>query len=180
MNLPTFRYHPDPIGTGSIVESPEECCACGEPRGFVYAGPVYAEEDLDDALCPWCIADGTAHEQFAAEFVDAAAIGGDGEWDAVPPETVEEVAYRTPGFSAWQQEKWFTHCGDAAAFLGPAGWAELKRFGQQAIDAIAEESGLEGDELEDYLHSLDRDGGPTAYMFRCRNCNRFGGYSDRD
>jgi len=23
---------------------------------------------------------------------------------------VEEVAYRTPGFSGWQQERWWTHC----------------------------------------------------------------------
>ena len=26
--LPTFRYHPDPIGTGSIAPTDEECEAC--------------------------------------------------------------------------------------------------------------------------------------------------------
>jgi uncharacterized protein CbrC (UPF0167 family) len=36
----------------------------------------------------------------------------------VPADVVEEVAHRTPGFSTLQQARWWTHCGDAAAFLG--------------------------------------------------------------
>jgi uncharacterized protein CbrC (UPF0167 family) len=38
----------------------------------------YAIEELEDAFCPWCIADGSAAEQFDAEFVDPEAIGGYG------------------------------------------------------------------------------------------------------
>src|SRR5690242_9348045 len=121
-SLPTFKYHPDPIGTGSVVESTVVCPCCGKARGYTYQGPVFSEHDnLDQCLCPWCIADGSAHEKFDADFTDPDGVGDYGSWDAVPQSVVQEVACRTPGFTGWQQERWWTHCGDAAAFLGLAG-----------------------------------------------------------
>ena len=116
--LPRFRYHPNPIGTGSIVRQDVKCKCCGENRPYVYVGPVYAKEELDSCICPWCIADGSAHDKFNCEFVDSAGIGGYGAWDRVSIDVVKEVAFRTPGFSSYQQERWWTHCGDAAEFLG--------------------------------------------------------------
>ncbi|HEV8367546.1 MAG TPA: CbrC family protein [Pyrinomonadaceae bacterium] len=178
MDLPTFKYHPDPLATGSIEPSSQECLACGQARGFIYKGLPYAEQELIDAFCPWCIADGKAHEQFGAEFVDAAGVGGYGLWQPVSDEIVGEVAYRTPGFIGWQQEKWFTHCRDAGEFLGRAGKGELLAFGSEAIRAIKEEIGFEDKEWEEYFASLDKEGEPTAYIFRCRHCGALGGYSD--
>ena len=116
--LPEFKYHPSPLTTGSIEKSDGVCRSCEQARGYIYTGPCYAEEELDNDLCPWCIADGSAHEKFSVEFVDSAGIGGhDGRWDKVPRSVIEEVAFRTPGFSGLQQEQWFTHCGDAAEFI---------------------------------------------------------------
>src|SRR5262245_4879675 len=92
MELPKFKYHPNPLETGSIEVSSNKCLACGEARGFIYKGQPYAEKVLIDALCPWCIADGKAHEIFDAEFVDAAAVGGYGVWEPVSDEIVAEVA----------------------------------------------------------------------------------------
>lgn len=147
--LPKFMYHPDPISTSSIKPSTRTCAACGQARGYIYTILAYSEEDLDDALCPWCIADGTAHDKFDAEFVDRSCIGlGYGaEWDAVPESVVEEVACRTPCFAGRQQERWFTHCGDAAEFVAVAGREDLERFGPKTVAAIAGETGLEGEEL---------------------------------
>jgi uncharacterized protein CbrC (UPF0167 family) len=176
--LPTFRYHPDPIGTGSVEASGTVCAVCGKARGYVYVGPIYSEVDLDSVVCPWCIADGSAHEMFDAEFTDTASVGEGGE--EVPEEVVAEVAYRTPGFSGWQQERWFTHCGDAAAFLGAAGREELEGFGKGAQEAIREEARLEGGEWDEYFGMLEKDGSPTAYVFRCLHCGAYGGYSDCD
>ena len=68
--LPTFRYHPEPLTSGSIVSSDLTCQCCGRARGYIYTGPVYAEEELNEALCPWCIADGSAAGRFQANFVD--------------------------------------------------------------------------------------------------------------
>jgi uncharacterized protein CbrC (UPF0167 family) len=177
MTPPVFRYHPDPIASGSVEPSDAACKACGLARGL-YVGPAFGEENHDEAICPWCIADGTAHEKLGVEFTDPEAVGGYGEWERVPAEVVEEVAYRTPGFIGWQQERWFTHCGDAAEFLAIAGRPELEAFGAEAIEAVRKESGYEAEAWDAYLRALDRDEGPTAYVFRCRHCGKFGGYSD--
>lgn len=98
-DLPTFSYHPDPVATGSAEPSAE-------------------------VLCLRCIADGRAAaalgvaEDDPAELVDA----GWGVPDEVPPEVVVEVSQRTPGYIAWQQERWLYHCADEhLAGLDPDG-----------------------------------------------------------
>jgi uncharacterized protein CbrC (UPF0167 family) len=176
--LPVFRYHPDPVATGSVVPSDRLCRCCGRARGFIYTGPTYAEADLDNGLCPWCIATGAAHERFNATFTDPDRIGNTETWPSVPTEVADAVAYRTPGFQGWQEERWFTCCGDAGAFLGPKGRRELQEAGVEAVTAIREEIGYEGARWDEYFDDLNRDFGPTAYLFRCLHCGRLGGYSD--
>lgn len=151
--LPTFRYHPDSVATGTV-------------------------DDIQDAIRPWRLADGSAHARFGAEFNDIGGIGGynDGG-DPVPRAVAEEVAYRTPGFATWRAEPWWTHCGDAAAFLGPAGFRELSNEWRAAVDVIRRDGGydrLPDDDWEQLLRAFDRDGSPTAYVFRCRHCGRLG------
>jgi uncharacterized protein len=181
MNLPNFRYHPDPLATGSIERSDDPCVCCGQTRGFVYVGPVYAVEEYVDCICPWCIADGSAHAKLAASFTDESGVGGYGKWDEVPEAVRDEVAHRTPGFAGWQQEQWWTHCGDAGEFLGRVGSQELAGFGPEAVAAIrAAEDVPEGREGERFMASLKRDGSPTAYLFRWTKCGEFGGYWDCD
>jgi len=177
IDLPRFKYHPDPLATGSIVPAASVCRCCGRVRGFIYRGSTYAVEELEDAICPWCIADGNAHEKFGAEFTDSTQVGGS-EWTVVSREVVEEVAFRTPGFAAWQTERWFTHCEDAGEFLGPMGRAELETMGPEAIAVIRLETGYSDEEWREYYRSMDKDHGPTAYVFRCRHCGKIGGYSD--
>jgi uncharacterized protein CbrC (UPF0167 family) len=182
VGLPTFKYHSDPIATGSIIPSDSVCQCCGQNRGFIYVGPVYGVEamGLRDCLCPWCIANGSAHRKYGAEFTDAAAVGSRRRgWDEVPNEVVEEIAYRTPGFSGWQQERWWTHCGDAADFLGPAGREEVESYGPELVEVLrADVSVMSDKNWRVYYQALDKRRGPTAYVFRCRHCGRVGGYSD--
>lgn len=181
MHLPAFKYHPDPVATGNVVPSDTPCRCCGQRRDWIYTGPVYAEEEYQGSLCPWCIADGSAHASLGASFSDEAGVGGGGLWEAVPERVIEEVAHRTPGFAGWQQEQWWTHCGDAAQFLGRAGRAELEGLGQEAIDAIRDSTGLEeGPDWSEFLSALSKDGSPTAYVFRCTHCGALGGYQDCD
>ena len=107
--LPSFTYHPDPLGTGSVVKSSTVCLSCSKSRGYIYVGPVYSVDELDECICPWCISDGSAHNKFDAEFTDAAGVGGGCRQPGqVDSKIIEEVAYRTPGFSGWQQERWLT------------------------------------------------------------------------
>ncbi len=182
MQLPTFRYHPNPLATGSVIRSEAVCKVCGQARGFIYSGPVYAQQELIDCICPWCIADGSAHRKFDAEFTDSAGIGGGAD---VPTAVIEEVACRTPGFDSWQSEQWFTHCGDAAAFLGRVGYKELKRYGPQALGEFRAAADIpevddEDSDDDDFLKNLDKDGAPTGYLFKCLHCGQFGGYTDTD
>jgi uncharacterized protein len=181
MNIPAFKYHPDPLATGSVKPSETQCECCGRQRGHIYVGPVYAVEELSECICPWCIADGSAHTKFDAEFTDSAGVGGNDESSEIPNEVVEEVAFRTPGFSGWQQEHWLCCCGDAAAFVGRAGHAELDRQWPDAIPSIRQDCGMEDDEeWEDFFSALDKDGSPTAYVFRCLHCGKHLGYTDCD
>ena len=178
--LPTFRFHPDPISTSSIAPSDAQCVCCNRSRGYVYVGPVYAEDEYDSCVCPWCIADGSAHERLGASLHDEASIGG-GEWDNVPASSIEEIAYRTPGFAGWQQEQWWSHCGEAACYLGRAGCAELQAAGADAMASIRASAGISSDaEWTRFLKALDKDGSPTAYLFRCSKCGTIGGYQDCD
>lgn len=178
--LPHFRYHPGAVATGSIRVSDNRCKCCEQVRGYIYSGPVYAIGEYQDSLCPWCISDGTAHAKFGACFADESGIGGYGAWDHVPTDVIGEVAYRTPGFAGWQQEQWWTHCNDAAIFLGRQGYEELDAMGDDAARAIRENAGLEGPDWERFYRALHKDGSPTAYLFRCRHCGTLGGYQDCD
>lgn len=64
-----FPYHPDPLATG----------------------PVYAVADLSHALCPWCVADGSAAARYEARFTEV-----DGR---VPADVVRTVEQCTPDFT---------------------------------------------------------------------------------
>ncbi|MEU6253409.1 CbrC family protein [Streptomyces sp. NPDC047043] len=162
--LPEFPYHPDPLATGCVRASDALCVCCGRRRGYIYPGPVYAVDDgLDDALCPWCLADGSAAERYEAQFTEVEG--------RVPMEIVRTVEQRTPGFAGWQQERRLTHCDDAAVFLGRAGARELRPY-PDALEHLAEEFD------ETFLTALDADDQPTAYLFRCRHCARHLAYAD--
>jgi uncharacterized protein CbrC (UPF0167 family) len=50
------------------------------------------------------------------------------------------------------------------------------RIRPEAIDAVrallATDFDLEGDEIDEFIGGLDKDGEPTAYIFRCLHCAR--------
>jgi len=157
--------------SGSVVVSDVKCVCCGNARGYIYTGPVYAKTDgLDDALCPWCIADGQAHRMYDATFTDGEGIDGE-----VSQSAMAEVTRRTPGFNTWQQERWMVCCADAMAFVEPFGAAEangkhIRRQGD-IMTFIVHEMGVSGGAAARMMNTLDREKGPTAYLFQCRHCD---------
>ena len=168
-SLPAFRYHPDPVGTGSVVGSDAICAVCDERRGLIYAGPVYADDDFGGAICPWCIASGAAHGTLGATFVDSEAFAVD-----TPDAVIAEICERTPGFAAWQAEEWPSCCADAAAFIGPVGIAEIRAKHREregfVLQQIIYGLGISGGAATRMLESLRRDASPTAYLFKCLHC----------
>jgi uncharacterized protein CbrC (UPF0167 family) len=177
MSLPQFRYHPDPIASGSIVTSDKKCRCCREARGYIYSGPVYAEDELDDSICPWCIADGAASSEFDATFVDSEAFS-----EEIPEAAMEEITERTPGFSSWQSEQWPVCCDDATAFIGPVGIKEIRaqyhELEGDLLSYIIYEMQVSGGAATRLLNSLHKDNGPTAYLFRCLSCQKHHFYID--
>ena len=178
--LPKFKYYPNPLADGIVKEAPDTpCLGCNQIRGWVYTGPFYTEKNfiLDDSLCPWCIADGTAAKKFSATFNDA------GTMDDITPAIMEEIEQHTPGFNSWQQNEWLTCCSDAGAFLGMAGSTELHRDFPKAIPVVKkhlrEDYDLSGDELEEFFDSLSKEGEPTAYVFQCLHCQGYLAYVDQ-
>ena len=162
--LPAFRFHPDPVQSGSIERSDERCRACGRVRGFIYTAGCYCVEDLDRELCPWCIADGTAHAKFDVTFHDMTLPAG------IEPAVAEEIEQRTPGFDNLNPFDWPECCGSPMAYGEPAGIAEIRArhpgLEPQLLAAVA-------DRFRDarrMLELLRRDGDPCAHVFSCPVC----------
>jgi uncharacterized protein CbrC (UPF0167 family) len=175
-DVPTFRYHPDPVATGEVITSGDPCRCCGRQRGFIYTGPVYSEEEVVEELCLWCVADGSAATLFEAEFTDVLDVPDD-----VPRPVLTEVLTRTPGFSGWQQEHWMFHCADAAAYLGKVGYEELLAV-PEALDMVRQDISRRPwpeEQRERYLRSLAPMGEATGYLFHCLHCGTHLAYSDR-
>lgn len=42
MDLPKFKYHPNPLVTGAIEPSEVACECCGKARGYIYSS-VYMQ-----------------------------------------------------------------------------------------------------------------------------------------
>jgi uncharacterized protein len=176
---PEFRYHPDPVGTGSAVRSDDPCELCKQPAGFIYRGPIFGEQT--SVLCLRCIADGSAARRLAhpdgpAEFTDI----GWGVPDEVPSDVLQELSQRTPGFFGWQQEHWLYHCANAAAFIGRIGWEDIKHLpdAQSSLLAQLVELGVDPIEAQRQLLMLHPNGDLTGYLFRCLHCGTHLAYSD--
>ena len=177
IELPEFKYHRDPVQSGSVESSDKRCRCCNEARGYIYAGPFYSGQDLDDAICPWCVADGSAHEKFDATFVDEAALPDD-----LPESVVQQIAWRTPGYNVWQSEQWFSCCNDAMTFLEPVGIREIRERYREiefnVLGNILYDLKISGGAAKRVLESLDRKRTPTAYVFQCSHCGAYRSFVD--
>ncbi|MEM8922390.1 MAG: CbrC family protein [Actinomycetota bacterium] len=173
--LPAFRYHSDPVATGSVSETSSPCPVCGRRRRWEYLGPVSTREEIS-GVCPWCVHSGLLAERFDATLVDV-----HGAPRSMPQALIEELKVRTPGFAGWQQERWLFHCDDACDFLGPIGAEELARLdppARQAVDAAVAEWLGSTDGVASVAGALSKETGPTAYLFACLGCGAHQAYID--
>ena len=163
-SIPVFKYHPDPLKTGSFQESefPIVCPCCGKKNLIIYEGPFYSTED-PYGICPECIASGAAAEKFNGEFQDSESVD-----EVDDPAKLDELIHRTPGYCGWQQEYWRAHCNDFCAYLGTVGYAELEQMG--LVDEVRET--LLDDWFEEIFTDLTKDGSTVGYLFRCLHCGK--------
>ena len=163
--LPQFRYHPDPVRTGMLRRSDDQCQVCEQSRGYVYAGNVYSEANLEH-VCPWCIADGSAALRFDASFADPHSLSQ----ASLPDSIIEEVSKRTPAYESWQSEVWLAHCNDACEFHGDAEREDLERIDSEERTRIQQIHSFPPSDWEAMVQSYQPAGQPAFYKFACRHC----------
>ena len=164
-DLPFFKYHPDPLETGSFEEGEEKICpCCGNKSKVYYSSFPYCSEDVE-YICPTCISNGEAARKFDAEFVQNA------EWHGEPDmEKDDELFHRTPGYMSWQGEYWLSCCDDYCAYMGTVGTRELKAM-NIADEVIAEY--VQRGAFEDIEEYLVKDGPMCGYLFKCLHCGKY-------
>lgn len=172
MELPMFRYHPDPLATGAVIKETGECICCKRQVEYLYVSSVYSIEDIPGKFCPWCIADGSAHEQYEVEFTDSGSLSKAG----ISAQIIEQVTQKTPGYTSWQAEEWLCHCNDACTFLGDATKETVQQMTADERTRFSAEQNIDEEEFADLVEHYEPAGQPAIYHFRCLHCgiNRFG------
>lgn len=165
-DLPSFRYHPDPLDTGAFEKSNEgvTCNCCNKTTYIFYTGPFLSMEEID-YLCPKCIASGEAARKYNGAFQDDCSVD-DGVDD---PQKLDELIHRTPGYSGWQEEYWRAHCGDYCAFLGYAGARELRAMG--VLEEVLDDP-IWDDEQKEMIQESVNGGDLQCYLFQCLHCGK--------
>ena len=171
-DLPFFKYHPDPLETGSFEEGEEKICpCCGNKSKVYYSSFPYCSENVE-YICPTCISNGEAARKFDAEFVQNAEWHGEND-----EEKDDELFHRTPGYMSWQGEYWLSCCDDYCAYMGTVGTRELKAM--DIADEVIEEYVQRG-AFEDIGEYLVKDGPMCGYLFKCLHCGKYHLWVDGD
>jgi len=168
MDLPTFRYHPDPIASESVARCNSHCPRCDKDVQYVYAASIHSEDTPLEEPCPWCIASGEAHRKHGVLFTDPEPLIAAG----LPPAVIEEVTQRTPGFSSWQGVRWACHCDDACAFMGDATADALRELSPSARGAIWGTGEISDSDWDELLSMYEPADDPSIYHFKCLHCGQ--------
>ena len=166
--LPTFRYHPDPVATGSIAPSDATCLCCGEVRGYIYTASVYGPSRFRERLCPWCIASGAAASKYNCFFSDDTPLADAGLGRSI----VLEVSRKTPGYSSWQQGEWQVCCGDACEFHGEATQRQLADLSGDRLAWHLRRWTWGERDWQRLVEAYEPCGAMSVLRFVCRHCGQ--------
>jgi len=166
MELPVFKYHPNPIETGAVKKSDEACECCGEKRGYTYTSIIFSQEDIE-TICPWCIADGSASTKFDGEFSDGCSLAK----AEINEKIIDEVCKSTPAFNCWQEVEWQSHCNDACKFLGDASKEDLMMLTEVRLDNFLKEELITLEQWKNILKDYVKGGCAAVYKFECTKCS---------
>ena len=109
--LPTFKYIKPPLQREMFEASNAICECCLSAQGYRYAWSIYTKIEVNE-LCPWCIADGSAAEKFAATFAEL------NDYRTISDENRNAFEKHTPSYPTWQGAVYPVHCHDACQFAG--------------------------------------------------------------
>lgn len=183
--LPKFKYHSDPLSTGSIVKRPVKCPVCEQDQEYAYEGPFYSTDEVED-ICPWCIENGKAAEKFNGEFQDYCGIEGISPDPSNPDkhpyneDHIDELITRTPGYYGIQQEQWLCHCNEPCNYIGQVGWKEIEELEIDVNEDIKIEAQKYRMTVDEFKQGLINKGFMQGYLFQCLHCGKYRLYTDID
>jgi len=126
-DYPVFRFCPNPLRTESVVESSEPCQCCGKVSKYSYVVALYLHETDEEiiGLCLDCISNGEAARKYKVAFTERDEIAN----RTTDKAATEEIMYRTPSFSTWQEREWLSHCKMPCAYIGQVYIGDLLKMG---------------------------------------------------
>ncbi len=180
-HLPIFRHHPDPVATGAVVAKDGFVCGvCNQARSHAYIAPYWDKEDrwigTGEAICPWCIADGSAARLWGAVFNPLECLSA-AVRATLPAETLDTFRFRTPHFLGITEPEWLDHHGEPAAYLGEVDFARYLTLPPQAQKAVRQSLGdapnaaLRDSAVHDLTGTFE---GLHAFLFGCLHCGCHG------
>jgi uncharacterized protein CbrC (UPF0167 family) len=186
-----YRYFRDPHAFSTFREEPQRCGICTRSRPG-YDGPFFGAKDLS-FVCEECLHDGRLRELDCStsegdiiELRGNLALANPGiatdRLATLVADRTDELIYRTPHITTWQDLIWPVHCSDycryekeagRADFQSLAGAADPKQFFIQHL-APADR----GTDLDDLWQSIREDSpvdnsiayNTTVYLFSCLIC----------
>lgn len=176
-SIPKFKYHPDPIKTGSIKLEKIVCTVCGKESNCTYGGPFYSRTDIGK-VCPNCIADGSAAKKYDCEFTTISEVDDNDESEdedkLISDDKIDELFHRTPGFYGIQETGWLRHCGDFCEFLGGVSWDNIVELGiEKEIESDYLDTYKDGVDFEEVKQSLKIGGYIGGFLFHCPKCGKY-------
>lgn len=172
MELPNFKYSPNAYKIGVFENVHGNCSICAEQRNMRYTGSFYSLE-TPDYICPWCIANGKAAEEYDGEFNDYCGIEGvvpnsNNVEPNIAHERLLEITNKTPSYISWQQEAWLTHCNEPCAFID---YADVETI-EPLLDELHDDIENNGYDPEFVRTALSKEGSLVGYLFQCVNCGQ--------
>ncbi len=168
IELPQFKYHPDPVSNKIIVECDFTCSVCNLRRGFVYEGPYYCLEDVEN-ICPWCIKDGSAASKLNVEFAVFKDLN-----ENLDSQKIDELIHRTPGYFYTQEGEWAIHCNDFCAYIEKTKWSRVEELIEDLrFDLEEMQTKLElSDDI--FYEDLRMTNSPLwLQLFKCLPCGKY-------
>ena len=164
--LPDYRFHGVPLGLGIIVEDSATCSSCGDARGFSYSGTLYNVDDDSLAICPWCIADGSAHSKLGVTFNHANHLP---DTVSLPNDLAAELFQRTPGFPSWQDREWLCHNNLPCRFMGDLAVDEALSPDWDAVERLMQSYGHADFDRAAWAEMIEHyePGNPSIFKYIC-------------
>lgn len=170
-----------------IIESqiPCECCGKSGKRSYVAGIDHYTKQEEKEVknLCLNCIADGEAIKKFGGAFTDKRFIAN----RTANKNITEEIMYRTPSFSTWQEKEWLSHCKTPCAYIGQVYIGDLLKLGiykqvrtDLAKDFYYKQMPMTVAEIDDMLIQMTEGSSLEGHLFKCVQCEKYRLHIDLD